>query len=559
MDSHPSRYIDIAPGGWKWTLNRGDTKIDGTKAGQSNRTIDLHSSNGTLTYTAYRSDDKMYVYRLSDGQRRTGNEWPLTSGNDYTRGIWSGGTTMWVSDLNRKHIFAYRLSDGYRRQHLDIDLHPDNKKPRGLTGAGNRIWTADQDDEWAYAYRIPNRPPVPSDPTLVTLTVENEHGEEIADVDAHDPDGDTVEFKMQDEADQPYRIDQETGVITTHWPVSKAKPGRTLILRIGIRDKKRHAGEPARNEEPDATVNVTVVMKNTPPQFILDDTTWEVRNLEDDPLTWDVLDAGSFRIDSEGVITVGGSLHYETVDTYNMTVAIRETDSNTEVSADSREVIITILNVDEPGEVTLSSQNPTRNTPLTASLTDPDGGVVIDRWTWETATDFQSEPWTRVAGHDGTGSFTPNDEHRGSHIRATAHYEDGHGAMKSAHGTTSGTVHNRHPVFIQPESDSLTLIMPRGALAELRFDGPKVSDPDNDPVDITHTFRKPGDSRETAPGEMLLAHRAAEFNELFHPATGVDIAAFTETYRAGTGETVLTGTTPPVTRSPRQRSRSPYP
>ena len=84
--------------------------------------------------------------------------------------------------------------------------------------------------------------------------------------------------------------------------------------------------------------------------------------------------------------------------------------------------------------------------------------------------------------------------------------------------------------------------MPRGAPAELRFDGPKVSDPDNDQVDITHTFRKPGDSRETTPGEMLLEHRTEEFNELFHSATGVDIAAFTETYQAGTGETVLTGT-----------------
>ena len=102
--------------------------------------------------------------------------------------------------------------------------------------------------------------------------------------------------------------------------------------------------------------------------------------------------------------------------------------------------------------------------------------------------------------------------------------------------------------------------MPRGAPAELRFDGPKVSDPDNDQVDITHTFRKPGDSRETTRGEMLLEHRTEEFNELFHTATGVDIAAFTETYRAGTGET---GTdrddSPSVTGSPRQSSRSPYP
>ena len=72
-------------------------------------------------------------------------------------------------------------------------------------------------------------------------------------------------------------------------------------------------------------------------------------------------------------------------------------------------------------------------------------------------------------------------------------------------------------MFIRPELDSLTLIMPRGAPAELRFDGPKVSDPDNDPVNITHTFRKPGNNRETTPGEMPLEHRTAEFNELLHP------------------------------------------
>ena len=139
--------------------------------------------------------------------------------------------------------------------------------------------------------------------------------------------------------------------------------------------------------------------------------------------------------------------------------------------------------------------------------------------------------------------MTPTDEHRGTPVRATAHYRTDTARRRAptppppAPSTTDPRCS-----YSRSQTASLTLIMPRGAPAELRFDGPKVSDPDNDQVDITHTFRKPDDSRETTPGEMLLEHRTEEFNELFHSATGVDIAAFTETYRAGTGETVLTGT-----------------
>ena len=54
----------------------------------------------------------------------------------------------------------------------------------------------------------------------------------------------------------------------------------------------------------------------------------------------------------------------------------------------TRDVAITITNVDEDGTVTLSSEHPKVGIALTATLEDPDG-VVADsvKWTWHLSDD----------------------------------------------------------------------------------------------------------------------------------------------------------------------------
>ena len=128
-----------------------------------------------------------------------------------------------------------------------------------------------------------------------------------------------------------------------------------------------------------------------------------VTNVENGTPVWDILDPSPFRIDNASVTTVGEPIDYETTPSYTTTVTIREPGTPLTESNETRDVTIAIINVDEPGEVTFSSQNPARNTPFTAARTDPDGSVVIDRWTW-TATDPGNGPWTPVSGHNGTGS-----------------------------------------------------------------------------------------------------------------------------------------------------------
>ena len=205
MTAHQTSYIWQSQDAWTWTLDQATAKITGTHATINEREIVLDAQNtaptglwsdGVNIYTADRADDEIYAYQLTSTQRQTDKEWNLDSANGWPRGLWSDGTYVWVSDANSVHLFAYQLAGGLRQQYLDIDLHPDSSRPRGVTGAGNLIWTADSADTKAYAYRIPNRPAELSGPTLVTLTHQTEHGDEVADIDATNPDGDTLHFSI---------------------------------------------------------------------------------------------------------------------------------------------------------------------------------------------------------------------------------------------------------------------------------------------------------------------------------------------------------------------------
>ena len=47
-----------------------------------------------------------------------------------------------------------------------------------------------------------------------------------------------------------------------------------------------------------------------------------------------------------------------------------------------RAVTVKIIDRDEAGKITLSSQNPVTGTPITATLEDSDGDVINVAWAW---------------------------------------------------------------------------------------------------------------------------------------------------------------------------------
>ena len=104
---------------------------------------------------------------------------------------------------------------------------------------------------------------------------------------------------------------------------------------------------------------------------------------------------------STGVITVkpGASVNYERKESYSVNIIVTDgkDDSGatqTQPTTDATvSVFILIVNVDEPGTVTLSTSSPREGVALTATLRDPDGrrGGILNSW------------WSRA--HNASGPF----------------------------------------------------------------------------------------------------------------------------------------------------------
>ena len=105
-------------------------------------------------------------------------------------------------------------------------------------------------------------------------------------------------------------------------------------------------------------------------------------------------------------------------------VTVEAADVLTTVTLD---VTITVTNEDEAGTLTLSSEQPQVGTELTATLTDLDGDISGETWTWER---LESGTWTPLSG-DTDPEYTPDDDDLNQRLRVSVTYTDGHGMGKN--------------------------------------------------------------------------------------------------------------------------------
>ena len=117
------------------------------------------------------SDSKLYAYKLNAGASYHGDRDPAkdfdrlkAAGNGAPRGIWSGGTTMWVVDANDDKIYAHKMSDmspdpGKDYNSLSVT---GNEYPYGIWSDGTTMWVADPIAEKIYAYESFFPPPTPT-------------------------------------------------------------------------------------------------------------------------------------------------------------------------------------------------------------------------------------------------------------------------------------------------------------------------------------------------------------------------------------------------------------
>ena len=166
------------------------------------------------------------------------------------------------------------------------------------------------------------------------------------------------------------------------------------------------------------------------------------RDDDGDSLTYSVggTDAAAFNETfafdaSTGEITVksGASIDYESDSSYSITVSATDGEdpsgaAESEATTDATvSVRIRVINVDEPGTVTLSQATPRVGSALLATLDDPDGWVVLFKVQWSRA-DTADGPFTvlnfRYISSLRKASYTPVAADEGKFLKVTLFYID---------------------------------------------------------------------------------------------------------------------------------------
>ena len=120
-------------------------------------------SDGTTMWVADTAD-KIYAYKMSDKSRDAAKDIDTNRliGNRYIQGIWSDGTTLWAVDYTGQDnnvsnkIYALNLSARTQDSAKDFDTlsAAGNNKPRGIWSDGTTTWVTDSQDHKIYAYRL---------------------------------------------------------------------------------------------------------------------------------------------------------------------------------------------------------------------------------------------------------------------------------------------------------------------------------------------------------------------------------------------------------------------
>ena len=164
---------------------------------------------------------------------------------------------------------------------------------------------------------------------------------------------------------------------------------------------------------------------------------------ENDSLTYTLTgpDAAAFTIvRGSGQLRTSEDLDFETKASYSINVEVhdgRDGAGNTATTIDDTQAVtITVENEEEPGTVTLTTPTGTiqARAEVTAVLEDDDIPTVV-AWQWARSPNGRTD-WVNIQGAT-LAAYTPTlEEDRGSYIRATASYTDGHGPNKSANAVS---------------------------------------------------------------------------------------------------------------------------
>ena len=337
--------------------------------------------------------------------------------------------------------------------------------------AGNYDPTSD--DTIAITVRVTdvNEPPELLDGPLPSYSYDENGTDQIDFYGATDPENGTIEWSVEG-------TDRDDFTITQNGELSlKAVPDYEMPTDAGRNNSYEItvvASDGTHRVTADTTVNVTD--EDEAPEITgetdIDDypedrggsvADYSAEDPERKTITWSL--SGTDRDDF--VLAPNGELSFRALPDYEIPtdsggnnsylVTVRASDGT---NTASKPVTVTVINLDEDGTVSLSSDQPQVGTALDANLEDPDGSVSAVGWIWEGSTS-RNRGWSAIDGANA-GSYTPVTADLNHYLRVTASYTDGEGTGKearvvSANRVRAATVTNTAPVFPQTETGQRTV------------------------------------------------------------------------------------------------------
>ena len=130
-----------------------------------------------------------------------------------------------------------------------------------------------------------------------------------------------------------------------------------------------------------------------------------------------------------------------------------------EAAGGTRNVTVTVTDVDEAGTASIDRPQPQDDRPLSASLSDEDDRLADERWQWTRSEDGRT--WRDIEGGATSPGRRPAPADVGMYLRATVTYSDKFGAGKTASAVSANrveatTLFNAAPSFADQDDDEPT-------------------------------------------------------------------------------------------------------
>ena len=358
-----------------------------------------------------------------------------------------GGTETATSGVTGQTTSALQTPTGYTGIYADWNI--DNGDPFDFGGG--------TDDPELSA--PPNDPPAFSS-TAVQLSVAEDAavGSAVgAAVTATDSDGDTLTYMLVGAGGVAFDIVSATGQLQVGAVLDHETDG-SYTVTVQASDGKSVAFK-------DVTVTVTGV--DEPPALSGDDapivaedggtfvSTYAVTDPEGDAVgavTWSLAGA-----DSKYFTIEDGRLRFRATPDYEdpnhaagYAVTVQAAVAGQQGGPLTLAVTVNVVNVDDAGVVSLSAAQPEEGAALTATLSDPDGGVSGVTWQWARVASTNGA-WTDISGAT-SDTYKPASGDAGHYLRATASYDDAEGSGKRARGVSDNPLAAVTAVTLSPTS-----------------------------------------------------------------------------------------------------------